>query len=49
MPVISITGEAESGRIVVHCQQRQKVSKTPSQPKAGYSGACLGFQACKEA
>jgi hypothetical protein len=37
--------EAEKGRIEVGGQPRQGVCKTPYQPIAGCSGACLSSQA----
>jgi hypothetical protein len=39
MPVIPGTKEAEPRRIVAYSQPGQKVSKTPSQQKAGCDGA----------
>jgi hypothetical protein len=45
MTIILATWEAETGRIVVGSQLRQKVSRTPSQPiKAGHGGIHLSSQ-----
>jgi hypothetical protein len=49
MTVILDTLEAESRRIVVLGQPRQKVHETPSQPIAGHGGAHLSSQARGEA
>jgi hypothetical protein len=45
MPVILATWEAESGRIAVGGQSRQKVHETPPQPIAGYDSIYLLSQA----
>jgi hypothetical protein len=44
MPVILATQEAEIQRIIVQCQPRQKVYKTPSQPIPGHSTVHLSSQ-----